>query len=478
MNLDQLQSVHGLPVNETEMLVKLVKVRNDKLSRNRKRDEYYRAHNRLLTLGIAIPPPLEHVNAVVGWPAKAVDALAVRSRFDGFAFKTGRRDVGALADVVAANKLKIVYSQATASELASSCAFMTVSRGGAGEPAAIISAYSAANAAALWDHRLKRIKCGLTVVDVKRNVADGEPEPVWVNLYTDTDVWEIKKVGSRWTSRRNPHEMGRPMMEPLVYRPTLDRPFGKSRISRAVMAITDSAVRESLRSEVSAEFFTSPQKYLLGADDSVFDNLSKWEAYIGSIFAVTANEDGEVPKYGQLSQSTMQPHTEYMRSLASRFSGETSIPVSELGVVHDNPSSAEAIYAAKESLVIEAESLNETNGAALREIGMMALAASQNKPLDALTDEERTITARFKNPAFPSFVSQADAIIKIVGAIPWMADSEVVLEELGFSEEQIDRLMSDKKKSQANAAVSALVAPKEKPVGDTAQAAGPTDGGA
>ena len=60
-------------------------------------------------------------------------------------------------------------------------------------------------------------------------------------------------------------------MEPLVYRPSLDRPFGKSRITRAVMSITDSAVREALRTEVSAEFFTTPQKYLLGADEELFE---------------------------------------------------------------------------------------------------------------------------------------------------------------------------------------------------------------
>lgn len=29
----------------------------------------------------------------------------------------------------------------------------------------------------------------------------------------------------------------------------------------------------------------------------------------------------------------MQPHIDYMRSLAARFSGETNVPLSELGVV-------------------------------------------------------------------------------------------------------------------------------------------------
>lgn len=448
MNLFQITSVHGLPVAETQMLNDLLTVWSQKLSRNQKRVTYYMAKNRLRDLGISIPPSLTDVDTVVGWPAKAVDALAVRSRFDGFTLDSGDSDE--LRDILEANRFKTMYRQTVTSELVSSCAFMTVSRGAEGEPPVIISAYSALNASAMWDMRRKRIKCGMTVVEVDQRPGH-EAEPIWVNLYTDTDVWEIRKARGKWNAYRHPHSMGRPMMEPLVYRPTLDRPFGQSRISRAVMSITDSAVRTALRSEVAAEFFTAPQKYLLGADEDVFEKLSKWEAYIGNIFTVTKDEDGDVPKFGQLAQASMQPHTDYMRSLAARFSGETSIPVSELGVIHDNPASAEAIYASKESLVIEAENLNETNGEALKEIGRMALATLRNVPLDSLDDDARSIKPRWKNPAMPSIVSQADAMVKIISAMPWVAESQVALEEFGFGEDKITRLMNDKRRAESRA---------------------------
>lgn len=448
INLFQIKSVSGLPEEEKKLLDQLVEVWGAKKARNQLRDQYYNSKNKLKDLGISIPPALQNIETVVGWPAKAVDALAVRSRFDGFTFASGEENAE-LQGILSQNRFNITIAQATHSELINSVAFLTVSRGGKGEPKAIISAYSALNAAALWDYRRKRIKAGLTIVDIKQERTCDVPEPIWVNLYTDTDVWEIKRDNGAWRARRNPHSMGRPMMEPLVYRPTLDRPFGKSRISRAVMSITDSAVRTALRSEVGSEFYTAPQKWILGAEDSLFADKTKWEAYIGSWFAVSKDEDGEKPTVGQFSQGTMQPHTDYMRSLAARFSGETSIPVSELGVIHDNPSSAEAIYASKESLVIEAEALNETNGEALKVIGMMVLAVSQNKPLDELTDDERSITPRFKNPAMPSIVSQADAVVKMISAIPWIAGSQVALEELGFNEDQITRLLSDKRKMEA-----------------------------
>lgn len=452
MNL-LITEVNGLPEAETEALQRLIEVWRQKKTRNDLKYEYYSYKNRLNDFGISIPDTLRNVETVVGWPAKAVDALAVRSRFDGFNFKDG--DDANLREIVERNRLRTVYQQAVRSQLICSCAFLTVSAGGEGEPKAIISAYSATFAAAEWDRRKKRIKYGITVIDTEKQIYSEEEEPIWVNLYTETDTWEIKKQESGdWTSRRVPHEMGRPLMEPLVFRPSLERPFGVSRISRAVMSITDSAVREALRTEVGAEFYTSPQKYILGVDGDFLDGKSKWDAYIGSIMALTKDEDGDVPHVGMFSQGSMQPHTEYMRSLAARFSGETSIPISELGVIHDNPASAEAIYAAKESLVCEAEDMNDINGAALCEIAKMAMAISEGKSLDDLDENQLSVMANFKNPAAPSIVSQADAIVKVVSALPWVAESDVALEELGFSDSQRRRLKADKQKAEANAMIA------------------------
>ena len=276
-------------------------------------------------------------------------------------------------------------------------------------------------------------------------------------MFTDTHVIELSwSRNGRWTANRMPHSQGRPLMEPLRFKPTGDRPFGRSRVNRAVMSITDSAVREAIRSEVAAEFAAAPQKWLMGADDSVFSDHSKWEAYIGSILALTRDDEGNMPQIGQFPQLSMQPHTEYMRSLAARFAGETSIPISSLGIVHDNPSSAESMYAAREDLVIEAENLNSVNATALERIGLLALAIAQNKTVADLTEMERTITASFKNPARPSAVSQSDAIIKQISALPWLAESDVALEELGYGEDKIMRLREDRTRAQGRQIIDAV----------------------
>jgi hypothetical protein len=251
------------------------------------------------------------------------------------------------------------------------------------------------------------------------------------------------------------------------------------------MSITDSAVREALRTEIAAEFYTTPQKYLLGADDGLFGERilvggtdgqiegainaeprpsamihgSKWDAYLGNVLAISRDENGELPTFGQLPQMTMQPHMDYIRSLAARFAGETSIPVSSLGIIHDNPASAEAIYAAKEDLIIEAQELNATNGRALKNLALMVTSMLVGRSVDALSDDERAVMPRFRNPAMPSVVSQSDAVIKQVSALPWLAETSVVLEELGYTAEQITRLLSDKRRRRALETVRQMAQP-------------------
>lgn len=460
INLSSLREVKGLNDFERSKLDELLGVWSKKLPRNQLRTCHYEAKEGIQNLGIAIPDDFANMDLALGWSAKAVDCLAARSIFDGFVYEGD--SIESLERIVKENKLITAYEQATTSELINCCSFVTVMRGEKDEPSVVINFHTAEVAAALWNYRKKRIDWGLVVVDMERSKNTARPEPTCVMMHSDKLVYEFTKNNAgHWRVKRIPHIMGKPLMVAMPYRPSLKRPFGKSRISRAVMSISACAIRARLRAELGSEFYTVPQKYLLGASDEDFDR-EKWETYIGSIFTASKDEDGDVPKFGQLPQASMQPHTEYMRDLAAQFSGETSIPISSLGVIHDNPASAEAIYAAKEDLVIEAQSLNRINGEALCEIAKMALCIEQNKPYSQLTDEERSIQAHFKNPALPSIVSQADAMVKVAAAAPWVTESEVFLEEVGFDDATRRRLMSDKAKVEAKMMLNTQMATQEK----------------
>lgn len=427
MPLAKPQFGKDMPAEYEAMIDDCLELWAAKLVRNRLRYRYYNGKNVLKDFGISIPPSLLTVETVVGWPQKAVDTMAVRCRFDGF--KSPDPEVQDMLDGIAQrSRLGVKFRQAAESTLIHSCCFAAVTMDGDGRSR--IDFYSAEQAAARWDDTAGRIAYGI-VIDL---FEDGKPSVVTLHA-SDVVIRAWDTGAGFWDWSYQPIAMGRPTMASIAYRPTFNKPFGQSRITRAVMSITDSAVREALRTEISAEFFTSPQKYLLGADRDAFEQTTKWEAYIGNIFAVGRDENGDLPQFGQLSQGSMQPHTEYYRSLAARFSGETNVPISTLGVIHDQPASAEAIYAASEPLIIECSDFNDGARETMRTLALMALAGEVDAPMDDMDERFYDFTVNFCNPAMPSIVSQTDAMVKIASMVPGFAGTDTFWEQIGFTED-------------------------------------------
>ena len=440
--------ISGAYPQEVETFNLLLQVWSEHAQANHTKQLYYDAHNRLYRMGLSIPDELRDIEVVSGWGAKAVDSLAGRSVLKGFT--SGGESLPQVDALVEESGMFELYEQAVVSELIGP-AFLTVSRGLPGEPAVIIGAYPAGAAAALWDWRRKRIRAGLAIIDVTED-ANGYQRPSWVNMYTDDYTLTLRRAGNgRWSTERHPNPIGRPLMEPLRYRPTLSRPFGKSRISRPVRSIIDRALGVALRTEVSAEFYTWPQRYLLGVDRKTAESMAKTklQTYIDRLMLVSSNKNGDTPQYGQLSQMTMQPHMDHLQSLAKQFAGETSIPLNSLGVVFDNPSSAEAMENGRVDLIIEAEALNRGNSKSLSTVVRMALAAQQNKTLTELTDAERAVQPRFENPVRPSMAARADYALKVAASVPGYAQTSYFWRDLGYDEEDVSGITRQIRQAEA-----------------------------
>ena len=90
----------------------------------------------------------------------------------------------------------------------------------------------------------------------------------------------------------------------------------------------------------------------------------------------------------------------------------------------------------------------------------MALAVKRNVSFAEVLATEPNITAKWRNPAMPSIVSQADSMLKIVQAVPWIANSDILLEELGFTDDQVQRLEGDRDRASAQELLKARFAAK------------------
>lgn len=449
-------NIPQLSPNDQDTFSTLLNQWTQKLGRNKIRSMYYDTKNPLKDLGISIPPQLKQIETALGWPAKGVNALARRCNFDGFVVPGDDADPFSLDAVLNQNQWDILIPQGITSSLIHATSFLATTRGDvqSGEPDVVQSVRSALHGTGVWDSRRRGFSSFLSIVD-----SDDAGNPTEFIMYLPDRVLTMVKLPTRWRVFEQANPLNRVPVEPLVYQPELQRPLGHSRISRTVMSLTDQAIRAMLRAEVSAEFYSAPQRYLLGADESAFQDasgatVSKWQAIMGRFLAIGADDEGNLPQVGQFPQMSMEPHLAHLRQIAQNFAAEQNLPVSSLGIVQDNPASAEAIFAAKEELVVEAEGANRVFGSALVRSAQNAILLRDG--LAEPTAEMFKLKAKFRDPATPSKSSAADAVVKQVGVLPWLADSDVTLEQLGYDDTTIDRLRDDRRRANVSSLVTRI----------------------
>lgn len=449
-------SVDGLDAADQDVLSGLVRQLNAKRPRNRLRNLYADSKQVLVDLGIALPPSFRDVGAAIGWPGKAVNTLSRRNILEGFdATAASPADLG-LVELFEGNRLEAKAPQAHTSALINSCSFGFVTNGdaAAGQPEAMITTRSALDATGTWDAYSGTLENALEVTARDKNGA-----PVSMVLHFPGRYVAIEWDGKRWRAFERRHAFGM-LAEALPYQPDLDRPFGRSRITRSVMYLTDAMVRTLLRTEIGAEFFNAPQRYALGADEEAFtddngDPIPSWTVMLGRLLLLGRDEEGELPTVGQFPQQSMEPNMAQQRGLAMAFAGEMSLPVGSLGIVQDNPESAEAITARNEELGIEIEYWQRaTLGPAWKRLAQKGLQLIDNSP--ASVEAYKTISAQWGSWSTPSEASQAQASLARVQANPRLAGTDVELERQGFTRNQIDRIKAQWAREDSRASLTAL----------------------
>lgn len=467
VSIQPLTPAHIANVDDAEMdtVRALISVWEQKLVRNLTRSMYFDGKMPLKPTGNMPEESFSRIQAVLGWPEKAVTALAERLVFDGFVAPGQEEDPFELGSLLDANRFDLELPQAITSTLKHSCSFISTAMGDtqSAEPEVLVMARSAEWAAGLWDKRRRCPSGVLAITDV-----DASGAVVSMDVYLPHVVLMCSRLPSgRWVADRRANPLHEVLVEPLPYDPQLDRPFGRSRISRAVMNITDHALTTIVRTEIASDFYAAPRMMALGVSEDAFSH-GKWQAAIDRWFAITRDEDGEVPEVKQFPQLTMQPLLEQYRLYASQFAGETGLPISALGIVQDNPPSAESLYAAEKELIVKARAATRVLGASLRNVARKVVMLRDG--VDAPTSEILSIQANWLNPAFTSPVTSADALSKLSSVFPWLGESEVALEYAGFTAPEISRLLADKRRAQGSRVLEQIRAAADRVKNDDAAA--------
>jgi hypothetical protein len=422
-------------------------------------------------MGIAIPPSLEGFAAVLGWPQKTCDVLSRQLVPNGF---TGISPAAAdtLNAVFESNRVRLIEQNLIRSAVKHGVSFAFVSRGDAGEPDPLITVRSALEATAELDARTGRVRFALEVLS-------GDQMLLYVPgkaLTVDRD-----SVERRWVvTEEEVTADGEVLCTPYVHGVDLERPFGRSRITRPVMHLTDIAVRILLRQEVGAEFFNAPQRYMLGAKMDMFKDeegnpIPAWEALIGAA-VVVPDLDSDDPAYndldpqlnrvevGQFAQMSMQPNSDHMKTVAMMFAGESDIPVNQLGLILDNPPSADSIVVMDAALANTARQERVGMGVSRENLArnvLVALEGPRAGELAAAGVSARWLKTESERQGASMEISQQVT----AGILP--PDSEVVLERLGYTEGEIIRIKADQRRARGSLLAASIV--------DSAQSRTPAD---
>lgn len=441
-----------------------------KLPRNRLRAAYYDGKNAVRDLGISVPPNFRRVATVLGWSAKSVDVLNRRCVLEGFSLPEAELSDFGVDELWRDNYLDLESQQVGVSSLIHATAFLIATQGDRdlGEPEVVITAKDALTGTGVWDRRGRRLSSFLSVIET-----DGDGKPTEMVLYLPNLNVLMRKDSGRWEVDRQDHSFGVPV-EPVVYQPRLARPFGSSRISRAVMSLHDMAIRTVIRSEVSAELYSVPQRVLLGADESAFQDAdgnmrSKWQSILTQIWAIGKDEDGDLPQIQSFAAATQQPHMDQLRALAQLFAGETSIPLDSLGISAEaNPTSEGAYNAGRDDLIREAEGVTDGWSPAWRRTMLRGVQMLNGWSDDEVPEELLDLQPKWRSPMSPSRAEAAAEAMQLVTAGILPADSSVTLDRLGFSLQEQKQIAADRRKSMMSTLVQSLQGRAQAPAGTPA----------
>jgi hypothetical protein len=235
--------------------------------------------------------------------------------------------------------------------------------------------------------------------------------------------------------------------------------FGRTRITRFVRTLTDDAIRCMWHMQISGAYYSVPKLALLNLLPEQYEAVvgNKLRYQMDRVLATEVDESGGPgTTVQQFSGNSPQPFVDELRALASQFSGATGVPLNSLGIVQDNPSSAEAIGAAREDICLIASRDIEQDKRTLAKVIRAAIAIGRNTTVEGLDEDVLGIKASFAKPMLYSDAARADWATKVNSIRPGFGQTDVAARMVGIDDADLESVKSDEVRV-ANAAMTQAI---------------------
>ena len=462
IDLDGLRNASGLPSSLRDTVEQLTEEYARHQGHNNKLKDYYDGNVRVSDYGVTAD--IEN-DQTCDWPEKAVSAWAERITLERVSL-AAEQDSTDLDRVLEYNDLINAYNQHVPVKGLYGCMAATVTRDQAGHARVRFHGADTFTAIPSPDFTDGVVASGLAIA--RREFTSWSMQqmvPTVVHLHLPHDVGEFRQVESgRWVYEDAPIAEELPTLYVFAHRRVgTVAPFGRTRITKFVRTLTDDAIRCMWHMQISGAFYSMAKLYMVGLTNDQFDAVmeNKSQYQLSRMLALTTNEEtGQNPVIGQLSGNSPQPFIEELRSLATQFSGATSVPLDALGIVQDNPSSAEAISSARENIALIAKRDIESDKATLRRVIRAALAIEGNTTTDRL---DADVHLKFADPVRYSPAANADWALKVNSMREVFGKTDVAARAVGIDDDELDEVKSEEAKEAAATMARALFTQLQQP---------------
>jgi hypothetical protein len=431
---------------ERRIVASLQRMKFEQADALRTLDAYYNGEQAIDTLGISMPPELADLRTALGWPRLAVDPLHERLDVEGFRFPDSDDADESMWEIWSRNDLDTEAPMGWLDALIFGVSYLAV---GTSDDLDVpwVTVESPLNMVVRWDPRRRAVAAAL------QHYTDDDGRQ-FATLYLPNQTVELAPddKGVLEVADRDEHRMGAVPVMRMANRSRVHDRGGRSEITPELRTVTNSAIRGLLRMEVGAEFFSTPQRWILGATEKDFQDAdgnpkSAWETYIGRILALERDEEGNVPEIGQFNPADPSSHTKVLDKYAEIAAGIMGLDASYLGKSTDNPASADAIRMSTDRLVQKARRKQRGFNAPLR--GAMHFArAFQSGDVPEAT---RLMEVLWRAPEIPTPAATTDAIAKQIESGYLPAESDVTGAKLGYTAMERRQIAADRKRAQAEA---------------------------
>lgn len=400
-------------------------------------DAYYEGTQRLVRLGLAVPPELSRFETVVNWPRLVVDSLEERCDVKAFVRPGTDTEDDALREGWESNNLDSEFHLTLTDSFVFGRGFVSVGANEDDPDHPLILVESPRETAVDVDPRHRRVRSALKMYGVDDTGEFAGLARHATLMLPDVTIWLERSRSSPagWVEvDRDEHKLDRVAMFPFFNRRRTGKWVGVSEMADAI-SMTDAAARALTNLQVAQETHAVPQRYALGVSKGDFVDssgvaLPVWQAYFGAIWA-NQNKDAKV---GQFSASDLRNFHETVNHYAGLVAGLYGLPMRYFGLNTANPPSADGIRADEARHVKRAERKMSYAG---DQLGRVMATYERIRTGEWPSSGDR-ISVLWHDAATPTYAAKVDGIQKLTGGKAILS-RRGGWDELGWSEARKDR---------------------------------------